>query len=175
MNQHNQRGRSSSSPHVQVCIGLLSRREPRPSLDSDVGALGVISVGGGGRVPASLFGVVKTVVVLEGAGRGVRGAAGEEGAAQQGEDGAHPAGIEGEAEGHEASLLVSPDGEPDGGHQTAQAWGDRSEVRNHRDETEQDTSQQTHLAKQNGGSQRFSLEKLFPNAKISADRWGIGG
>lgn len=88
-----------------------------------MGALGVINGGGGGRVRASLFGVVKTVVVLEGAGRGVRGAAGEEGAAQQGEDGAYPAGIEGVAEGHEAFLLVSPDGEPDGGDQTAQAWG----------------------------------------------------
>lgn len=86
-----------------------------------MGALGVISGGGGGHDPASLF--VKTYVVLEGAGRGVRGAADEEAAAQQGEDGAHPAGIEGEAERHEAFLLVSPDGEPDGGHQTAQAWG----------------------------------------------------
>lgn len=149
---------------------LVSRREPQPSLDSDVGALGVISGGGGGRVPAALFGVVKTVVVLEGAGRGVRGAAGEEGAAQQGEDGAYPAGIEGEAEGHEAFLLVSPDGEPDGGHQTAQAWGDRSRVRNNRDETEQDTSQQTHLGRQNGDSRRYILEKPLPNAKISADR-----
>lgn len=136
-----------------------------------MGALGVINGGGGGRVRASLFGVIKTVVVLEGAGRGVRGAAGEEGAAQQGEDGAYPAGIEGVAEGHEAFLLVSPDGEPDGGDQTAQAWGgDRSEVRNHRDETEQDMSQQTHLGKQNGDSRRYILEKLIPNAKISAKR-----
>lgn len=100
--------------------------ESQSSVHSDVGALGVISGGGGGRVPASLFGVVKTFVVLEGAGRGVPGAAGEEGAAQQAEDGAYPAGVEGEAERHEAFLLVSPDGEPDGRHQTAQAWGDRS-------------------------------------------------
>lgn len=84
-------------------------------------ALGVVGAGGGGCVPASLFGVVKTFVVPEGATRGVRGAAGEEAAAQQGEDGADPAGVEGEAERHQAFLLVGPDGEPDGRHQTAQA------------------------------------------------------
>lgn len=75
----------------------------------------MIGGGGRGRVPACLFGVVKTVVVLEGAGRGVGGAAGEQGAAQQGEDGARPAGVERESKGHEAFLLMRPDGEPDGG------------------------------------------------------------
>lgn len=88
--------------------------ESQPSLRSHVGALGVVGSGGGGRVPSSLFGVVKSFVVPEGALRGVRGAAGEERAAQQGEDGAYPAGVEGEAEGHQALLLVSADGEPDG-------------------------------------------------------------
>lgn len=99
------------------------RTWPQQSVHSDVGALGVVSGGGGRRVPASLFGVVKAFVVLEGACGRVRGAAGEEGAAQQGEDAAYPAGIEGEAERHEAFLLVGADGEPDGRHQTAQAWG----------------------------------------------------
>lgn len=88
-----------------------------------MGALGVISGGGGGRAPASLLGVVEAFVALERAARGVRGAAGEEGTAQQGEGGADPAGIEGEAERHQAFLLVSPDGEPDSRDQAAQAWG----------------------------------------------------
>lgn len=147
--------------HITACASLYMPviQAGATTLDSDVGALGVISGGGGGRVPASLFGVVKTVVVLEGAGRGVRGAAGEERAAQQGEDGAYPTGIEGEAEGHEAFLLVSPDGVPDGGHQTAQAWGDRSEVSNNRDETEQDMSQQTHLGKQKRGEPTLDFRK----------------
>lgn len=101
----------------------MSGREPGPSPGSDVGALGVVVGGGGGRVPPALFGVVEPLSVLDGAGLGVQGAAGEHGAAQQGEDGAAPAGVQGEAERHEAFLLVGPDGEPDGGHQTAQAWG----------------------------------------------------
>jgi len=97
----------------------------------DVGALGVIGGRGGRRVPAALLGVVEAVVVLVGAGLrvggGVWGAAGEDAAAQQGEDAAHPPGVEGEAEGHEAALAVSADGEPDRGHQTAQCWGGNPE------------------------------------------------
>lgn len=92
---------------------------------SDVGALGVI--GGGGRrgVGPSLFGVVKAVVVLVGGGGGrrVRGAAGQDGAGQQGEDGAHPAHVQGDAEGHDALLLVGADGEPHGGDQAAESCG----------------------------------------------------
>lgn len=122
INHLNQRVCSSGCPHSRLGRSVHGV----PIVHSDVGALGVISGGGGGRVPASLFGVVKTFVVLEGACGGVRGAAGEEGAAQQAEDGACPAGIEGEAERHEAFLPVSPDGKPDGRHQTAQAWGDTS-------------------------------------------------
>ena len=93
---------------------------------SDVGALGVIGGGGGWLVAAPLFGVVEAVVLLVGGGGGggIRRAAGEDGAAQQGENSAHPAGVEGEAERHEAVLLVSADGKPDRGNHTAQRWGD---------------------------------------------------
>lgn len=105
-----------------LLLGLGSR----PA--SDVGALGMIGGGGRRRVGPSLFGVVKAVVVLVGGGggggRGVRGAAGQDGAGQQGEDGAHPAHVQGEAEGHDALLLVGADGEPHGGNQAAESWGD---------------------------------------------------
>lgn len=72
----------------------------------------------------SLLGVVKVVVFLVRAGRrgGGVGRAGEDGAAQQAEHGAHPAGVEREAEGHERLLPVGADGEPDGGHQTTNRW-----------------------------------------------------
>lgn len=65
---------------------------------SDVGALGVVGAGGGRHVGAALFGVVKMVVVLVGAGGGRVRRAGGHGPSQQGEDGAQPPGVEGEAE-----------------------------------------------------------------------------
>lgn len=86
---------------------------------SDVGAFGMVGGGGGGRVGPSLFGVVEAVVVLVGAGGvGLRGAAGDERSSQQAEDGAHPASVEGEPEGHEAVLMMGPDGKPNGRHNT---------------------------------------------------------
>lgn len=95
---------------------------------SDVGALGVIGRGHRRWVAPGLFGVVEaTVVAVRGRG-GFRGAAGEHGAAHQGEDGAHPSGVQGEAERHEALLLVGADGEPHGGNQTTQSWGGKRRV-----------------------------------------------
>lgn len=91
---------------------------------SDVGALGVIGGGGWRRVGASLFGVVEAVVVVVGGGRGRR-AAGQDGAGQQGEDGAHPTHVQGEAKRHDALLAVGANGEPHGGNQTAESCGDR--------------------------------------------------
>ena len=90
-----------------------------------MGTLGVIG-GGGWRVTFSLFGVVETVVFLEGAGLdgGIGGAAGENGPAEQAEGGAEPSSVEGDAKRHEAFLLVGADGKPHCAHYTTQPWGD---------------------------------------------------
>lgn len=86
-----------------------------------MGALGVIG-GGGWRVAVSLFGVVETIVFLEGAGLagGIRGATGENGPAEQAEGGAEPSSVEGEAKRHEAFFLVRADGKPHCAHYTTQ-------------------------------------------------------
>lgn len=88
---------------------------------SDMGTLCVIGRGGGWWVVTSLFGVVEAVVVLVvGWGRGLWGATGEDRPTQQGEDSAHPASVKGEAERHQAMLLVGPDGKPHCRHHTTQ-------------------------------------------------------
>lgn len=93
-----------------------------------MGALGVIGRGHRRRVAPALFGVVEAIVVAVRGRGGFQGAAGEHGAAHQGEDGAHPSGVQGEAERHEALLLVGADGEPHGGNQTTQSWGGKRQV-----------------------------------------------
>lgn len=110
---------------VPVIMSLYTNYSPLQNLSPtlDVGALGVIGGGGCWRVASSLFGVIETIVVLIGAWWRLRGATGEKAPTQQGEDGAHPSSVEGEAEWHEALLLVGADGKPDRRHHTTQCWG----------------------------------------------------
>lgn len=116
--------------HLSLYIQSLPSWKSGSFPVSDVGALGVIGRGHRRRVAPALFGVVEAIVVLVRGRGGFRGAAGEHGAAHQGEDGAHPSGVEGEAERHEALLLVGADGEPHGGNQTTQSWGGKRQVVN---------------------------------------------
>lgn len=122
--------------YVCVCVNMfqclpLYFRSPSHSFPvcvSDVGALGVVGGGSGRWVGPSLFGVVKAIVVLVGAGRrggGLHGAAGDHRPPQQGEDRAHPSGVQGKAEGHKAVLPVGPDGEPHRRHHPTHGWGRR--------------------------------------------------
>lgn len=105
--------------------------EVRISPISDVGALGMIGGGNCWRVARSLFGVVKAIVVLVGArwGGGLWRATGKHGPTQQGEDGAHPSSVEGEAERHEALLIVGANGKPHRRNHTTQCWGDTKSVK----------------------------------------------
>lgn len=112
---------------MSSCTGYSSAHVCSRSLD--VGALGVIGGGGCWRVPTPLCGVVVSIVVLVGAGLwGLWGAAGENAPAQQAEDAAKPSSVEGEAERHEAVLLVGADGKPDCRHHAAQCWGEADAV-----------------------------------------------
>lgn len=123
---------------VLVCMSLYTNYSPlhihlgvRISPISDVGALGMIGGGDRWRVATSLFGVVKAIVVLVRArwGGGLWGATGKNGPAQQAEDSAHPSSVEGEAEWHEALLVVSANGKPNRGNHTTQCWGDKKIVK----------------------------------------------
>lgn len=114
--------------HLSIYIQSLPSWKSGSFPVSDVGALGVIGWGHRRRMAPALFGVVEAIVVLVWGRGGFRGAAGEHGAAHQGEDGAHPSGVQGEAERHEALLLVGADGEPHGGNQTTQSWGGKQQV-----------------------------------------------
>lgn len=83
-------------------------------------------VGGGvhwrGRAP--LPGVVEAVLPARGPGhRAVE--AQDHGAADETETGADPAGVQGEAERHQALVVMGADGEPDGGDDAAQSWTSR--------------------------------------------------
>lgn len=96
--------------------------DPTGSPTLDVGTFGMMVGGGCWQVATSVFGVVIVVVVLVAAWRGGGGVrrAHEHHSTQQAENGAHPSGVEGEAERHEAELLVGTNREPDGWHQSAQ-------------------------------------------------------
>lgn len=49
-------------------------------------------------------------------------------AAQEAETGAHPAGVQGEAERHQSFGLVAADGEPDRRHDATQSWKRRDTI-----------------------------------------------
>lgn len=79
-------------------------------------------VGGGihwrGRAP--LPGVVEAVLPARGPGDGAVETQ-DHGAAHETESGADPAGVQGDAECHQALVVVSTDGEPDGRDDAAQS------------------------------------------------------
>lgn len=90
-------------------------------------ALGVVGGGVHWHGRASLPGVVEAV--LPGGSPEVGAVAAQDhGAAQDTQSAAHPAGVEGEAEGHQALVLVDADGEPDGGYDAAHGWGTHRDV-----------------------------------------------
>lgn len=88
---------------------------------SDSFALGVLGrpVQSRGRVPPS--GVEEAVLPGRDADAGNLTAQDHE-PPQGAESGSDPAGVQGEAEGHQVFLLVSADGEPDGGDDATNSW-----------------------------------------------------
>lgn len=87
-------------------------------------------VGGRRNGVGSLFGVVETVVVSVGS-RAFGAAACDQAAPQQTERGAHPAGVEREAEGHETLLAMDTDREPHRGNNPTRSCEDTQVVVNH--------------------------------------------
>lgn len=83
-------------------------------LTLDSGAFGVIGGGVQRHRRAPLPGVVEAVVPPR-RPREVGVAEQDHEAAEEAEGGAHPAGVQREAKGHEPLVLVGADGEPDGG------------------------------------------------------------
>jgi len=81
----------------------------------------VVAVGVRRRGRGALPGVVEAVVPAR--VTGIDAAAEQDrGAAQEAKAGADPAGVQREAERHQALLPVGADGEPDGRHDAAQSW-----------------------------------------------------
>lgn len=95
-------------------------RSEQQSRSSHVSTFGVVSGGGAGKSGA-LFGVVESIVVSV-CSRGVHWTAGDHTASQQTKCSAHPTRIQGEAEGHQAPLVMGPDGKPHGGDDAAKSW-----------------------------------------------------
>ena len=85
-------------------------------------ALGVVGGRVQGRGPARLAGVVEAVLA-GGQGGAAAVATEDDGAAAEAEAGAHPAGVQREAERHQTLLLIGGHREPDGGHRPAGRWG----------------------------------------------------
>lgn len=73
-----------------------------------------------GPGPARLSGEVEAVL-SHGASGAQKMAEQDGNAPQETESGAHPSGVEGEAERHQTPVLVSPDREPDGRYDAAES------------------------------------------------------
>lgn len=92
---------------------------------SDMHALGVVPQGGASGDGGRWLGVVEALLRLADE---IAMAAGDHGATHQAEAGAHPAGVQGEAKGHDLLFLVRSHGEPRSGHHATQRCGGAARV-----------------------------------------------